>query len=126
LNRIGWVVAALCLSLWGCGSPGAAFFNIDAVGPNGSLTIPTDVDVLSLTVHDPKDGAFVMSKDYPLASGSKFPVSLGLQGGQYDGSAIRVEVAALKSSAVRASAVFEVDLDPKEVTTVNISLIVNE
>ncbi|HYI02999.1 hypothetical protein [Hyalangium sp.] len=92
----GW--ASLALGLWvlaACGQ-GAVFLTIEAVGPEGALRIPDDVDRVVVRVTDDEGMEVLLEKEYPLTEEQRFPLTLGLEPGPKTGERIRVEVMAFK------------------------------
>jgi hypothetical protein len=95
-SRSGW--ASLALGLWvlvACGQ-GAVFLTIEAVGPEGALRIPDDVDRVVVRVTDDEGMEVLLEKEYPLTEEQRFPLTLGLEPGPKTGERIRVEVMAFK------------------------------
>jgi hypothetical protein len=95
-SRSGW--ASLALGLWvlvACGQ-GAVFLTIEAVGPEGALRIPDDVDRVVVRVTDDEGMEVLLEKEYPLTEEQRFPLTLGLEPGPKTGERIRVEVLAFK------------------------------
>jgi hypothetical protein len=95
-SRSGW--ASLALGLWvlvACGQ-GAVFLTIEAVGPEGTLRIPDDVDRVVVRVMDDEGMEVLLEKEYPLTAEHRFPLTLGLEPGPKTGERIRVEVMVFK------------------------------
>ena len=91
-----WVGLALgVLLLTACGE-GAVFLTIEAVGPEGTLRIPDDVDRVAVRVTDAQGANVLLEKEYALTAEQRFPLTLGLEPGPKTGERIQVEVSAFK------------------------------
>lgn len=112
LSRTGWAVLAIVLLLTACGR-GAVFLTIEAVGPEGALRIPDDVDRVAVRVTDADGTHVLLEKEYELTSDQRFPLTLGLEPGPETGDHIRVEVTAYKGDQAVGDAAAEV-LIPKQ------------
>jgi len=115
------VVAGLLASA--CAGKGAAFLTIEARNADGVLSIPQQVNLVKVKVTDPVKGTVLLEKDYPLASGDTFPLTLGIEAGDFDGQEMRVEVAAFLDATQIAAADVRVPFDSKELSSFTIVLV---
>jgi hypothetical protein len=120
LGAVGLVLGALLLAA--CGS-GAVFLTIEAVGPEGTLRIPDDVDRVLVRVTNADGSNVLLEKEYPLTSEQRFPLTLGLEPGSQTGERIRVEVTAFKGDQVVGDSAAVVDITPQQESTVTVRIV---
>ncbi|WP_224363643.1 hypothetical protein [Hyalangium versicolor] len=96
LSRISWAGVVLGLLVLGACGKGAVFLTIEAVGPEGTLRIPDDVDKVKVRVTDEDGTNVLLEKEYSLTAEQRFPLTLGLEPGPETGERIHVEVTAFK------------------------------
>lgn len=113
---------ALAAGLAACGGRGAIFLTVEGVGPLGVLTIPGEVDALSVQVKTDDDATTLLDKEYPLGSDQRFPLTLGLEPGPKTGARVQLTVTAVKEGAPVATANSRVAMNPAEVTSVTVRL----
>lgn len=117
------LAAVLALLACGCIGNGAVFVTIEAVGPDGVLRIPEDVDRVSVAVSDANDTVELLQKDYPLAREThKFPLTLALEPGRQTRSPVQLEVVGWRADAEVARAQAKVPVVPSEVSNVTVRL----
>jgi hypothetical protein len=82
VKRLATGLAAVALALCpGCTPTGAVFLTIDAVGPDGALTAPDEVDQVTVVVTgagDKERKNELLNKVYPLGETHRFPLTLGV------------------------------------------------
>ncbi len=117
---VGLVLGALLLAA--CGS-GAVFLTIEAVGPEGTLRIPDDVDRVVVRVTDADGSSVLLEKEYPLTAEQRFPLTLGLEPGPQTGERIRVEVTAFKGAEMVGDSAAVVDITPQQESTVTVRIV---
>jgi hypothetical protein len=120
LGGVGLLLGALLLVA--CGS-GAVFLTIEAVGPEGTLRIPDDVDRIVVRVTDIDGSNELLLKEYPLTSEQRFPLTLGLEPGPQTGERIRVEVTAFKGEQMVGDSAAVVDITPQQESTVTVRIV---
>ncbi len=120
LGAVGLVLGALLLAA--CGS-GAVFLTIEAVGPEGTLRIPDDVDRIVVRVTDIDGSNELLLKEYPLTSEQRFPLTLGLEPGPQTGERIRVEVTAFKGEQMVGDSAAVVDITPQQESTATVRIV---
>jgi hypothetical protein len=120
LGVVGLVVGTLLLAA--CGS-GAVFLTIEAVGPEGTLRIPDDVDRVAVRITDADGSNVLLEKEYPLTAEQRFPLTLGLEPGPQTGERIRVEVTAFKGEQVVGDSTAVVDITPQQESTVTLRIV---
>jgi hypothetical protein len=120
LGTVGLVLAALLLAA--CGS-GAVFLTIEAVGPEGTLRIPDDVDRIVVRVTDIDGSNELLLKEYPLTAEQRFPLTLGLEPGPQTGERIRVEVTAFKGEQMVGDSAAVVDITPQQESTATVRIV---
>jgi hypothetical protein len=121
--RIGWAGLALGVLLLAACGRGAVFLTIEAVGPEGTLRIPDDVDRVVVRVTDADSANVLLEKEYPLTSEQRFPLTLGLEPGPETGERIRVEVRAFKGEAPVGDAAAVVPITPQQEATVTLRIV---
>jgi hypothetical protein len=121
--RLGGVGLALGALLLGACGNGAVFLTIEAVGPEGTLRIPDDVDRVEVRVTDAEGSNVLLEKEYPLTSEQRFPLTLGLEPGPQTGKRIRVEVTAFKGDQVVGDSAAVVDITPQQESTVTLRIV---
>jgi len=117
------LLGAVGLLASACAGKGAAFLTIEGRNSDGLLRIPEQANLLKLKVTDPSKGSVLLEKDYPLASGDTFPMTLGVEAGDFDGQEMRVEVAGFLDATQIASADVTVPFDSKELSSFTIVLL---
>jgi hypothetical protein len=117
---VGLVLGALLLAA--CGS-GAVFLTIEAVGPEGTLRIPDDVDRIVVRVTDIDGSNELLLKEYALTAEQRFPLTLGLEPGPQTGERIRVEVTAFKGEQMVGDSAAVVDIAPQQESTVTVRIV---
>ena len=122
-SRISGAVLALgLLLLTACGN-GAVFLTIEAVGPEGALSVPDDVDKVLVRVTKPEDAEVLLEKEYALTSEHRFPLTLGLEPGSETGERIRVEVGAFKEGELVGDATAVVPITAQQESTVTLRIV---
>ena len=122
-SRINGAVLALgLLLLTACGN-GAVFLTIEAVGPEGALRVPDDVDRVLIRVTKPEDAEVLLEKEYTLGSEHRFPLTLGLEPGSETGERIRVEVVAFKEDQLVGDAAAVVPIEAQQESTVTLRIV---
>ena len=119
-GAVGLVLGALLLAA--CGS-GAVFLTIEAVGPEGTLRIPDDVDRIVVRVTDIDGSNELLLKEYALTAEQRFPLTLGLEPGPQTGERIRVEVTAFKGEQMVGDSAAVVDIAPQQESTVTVRIV---
>jgi len=121
--RISGAVLALgLLLLTACGN-GAVFLTIEAVGPEGALRVPDDVDKVLVRVTKPENAEVLLEKEYTLTSEQRFPLTLGLEPGSETGESIRVEVVAFKEDQLVGDATAVVPITAQQESTVTLRIV---
>ncbi|HEX8703601.1 MAG TPA: hypothetical protein VF815_32495 [Myxococcaceae bacterium] len=121
--RISGAVLALgLLLLTACGN-GAVFLTIEAVGPEGALRVPDDVDKVLVRVTKPENAEVLLEKEYTLTSEHRFPLTLGLEPGSETGETIRVEVVAFKEDELVGDAAALVPITAQKESTVTLRIV---
>jgi hypothetical protein len=113
----------VALLLCACPGRGAIFLTVEGLGAQGPLKIPDDVDRLSVTVATPDGATSLFEKEYALAAGQQFPLTLGLEPGPKTPDRVRIAASAFKGDQPVAEAVTVVPLNPQEVTSVTMRLV---
>ena len=115
-------LTVLCLlALSGCQGQGAIFLTIDAIGPDGALRIPEDVDRLTVDVTDVTGKVELLVKEYPLERDThKFPLSLALEPGRQTTSPVTIMVQGFLAQQSVGVAQARVPIVPSEVSNVTI------
>ena len=122
-SRWGWAALALgLLLLVGCGR-GAVFLTIEAVGPEGTLRIPDDVDRVAVRVVGASETQVLLEKEYALTQEHRFPLTLGLEPGPSTGERIRVEVRVFKGEQAVGAATAVVPITPQQESTVTVRIV---
>jgi len=119
-GAVALVLGALLLAA--CGK-GAVFLTIEAVGPEGTLRIPDDVDRVAVRITDADGSNALLEKEYPLTAEQRFPLTLGLEPGPQTGERIRVEVKAFKGEQLVGDSAAVVDITPQQETTVTLRIV---
>ncbi|MBN1204291.1 MAG: hypothetical protein JXB05_05145 [Myxococcaceae bacterium] len=120
---VGWAGLALgVLLLMACGR-GAVFLTIEALGPEGTLRIPDDVDKVAVRVTDADGANVLLEKEYPLTPEQRFPLTLGLEPGPQTGERIRVEVRAFKGEELVGDAAAVVPITRQQEATVTLRIV---
>jgi hypothetical protein len=120
MGRAGLVLGLLLLAA--CGR-GAVFLTIEAMGPEGTLRIPDDVDRLVVRITSPEGTEVLLEKEYPLTAEHRFPLTLGLEPGPRTGERIGVEVRAFKGEQAVGDAAAVVTISPQQESTVTLRLV---
>jgi hypothetical protein len=110
------------LLLVGCGR-GAVFLTIEAIGPEGALRIPDDVDRVGVRVVGVAETEVLLEKEYALTQEHRFPLTLGLEPGPTTGERIRVEVRAFKGEQAVGAAAAVVPITPRQESTVTLRIV---
>jgi hypothetical protein len=122
-SRISGAVLALgLLLLTACGN-GAVFLTIEAMGPEGVLRVPDEVDKVQVRVTKPENGDVLLEKEYPLTSEHRFPLTLGLEPGSETGESIRVHVTALKEDLTVGDATTVVTITAQQESTATLRIL---
>lgn len=121
--RRGWAGLALgLLLLMACGQ-GAVFLTIEAIGPEGTLRIPEDVDRVAIRVVGADGAQVLLEKEYALTQEHRFPLTLGLEPGPATGERIRVEVRAFLGEQAVGEATSVVPITPQQESTVTVRIV---
>lgn len=124
-SRLSGAVLALgLLLLTACGN-GAVFLTIEAVGPEGALRVPDEVDRVLIRVTKPEGVEVLLEKEYALTSEHRFPLTLGLEPGSQTGESIRVEVTAFKENQLVGDATTLVPITAQQESTVTVRIVKN-
>ncbi len=123
LSRMGRAGMVLGLVLLAACGRGAVFLTIEAIGPEGTLRIPDDVDRLVVRVSSPEGTAVLLEKEYALTAEHRFPLTLGLEPGPQTGERIRVEVQAFKGELAVGDTTAVVTISPQQESTVTVRLV---
>jgi len=122
-SRLSSAVLALgLLLLTACGS-GSVFLTIEAVGPEGALRVPDDVDKVLVRVTNPESAEVLLEKEYALTLEHRFPLTLGLEPGSKTGENIRVEVTAFKEDQLVGDATTVVPITAQQESTVTLRIV---
>ncbi len=121
--RRGWAGLALGLLLLVACGRGAVFLTIEAIGPDGALRIPDDVDRVAVRVVGADDDAVLLEKEYALTQEHRFPLTLGLEPGPTTGERIRVEARAFKGEQAVGDAAAVVPITPQQESTVTLRIL---
>ncbi len=121
--RSGWAALALGLLLLVACGRGAVFLTIEAVGPDGALRIPEDVDRVSVRVLGAEGADVLLEKEYTLTSEHRFPLTLGLEPGPATGERIRVEVRAFQGELAVGEATTVVPITPQQESSVTVRIV---
>jgi len=122
MNRTWIAVAVAALALAGCGH-GAIDLTIEAVGANGPLRVPDDIDRLDVLVARPDNGATLLDKRYALDPVRQtFPLTLRMTQGDQTGNEVTIDAAGFLADAPVGSASVLVPIQPQEVTQVTLRL----
>ncbi len=114
------VLAALALA--GCGH-GAIDLTIEAVGANGPLRVPSDIDRLDVRVARADTSAELLSRSYVLDPVRQtFPLTLRMTQGDQTGSEVLIDATGFLADAPVGSASVLVQIQPQEVTQVTLRL----
>jgi hypothetical protein len=119
---IGAVLALGLLLLTACGN-GAVFLTIEAMGPEGALRVPDDVDRVLVRVTNAGNAEVLLEKEYALTSEHRFPLTLGLEPGSQTGESIRVEVVAFKEDQLVGDATAVVPITAQQESTVTLRIV---
>ena len=122
-SRIGWTGLALGLLLIAACGRGSVFLTIEAVGPEGTLRIPDDVDRVLVRVTDEDGSTVLLEKEYPLTEDNRFPLTLGLEPGPQTSERIRVEVTAFKEEKAVGDAMAVVPITNQQEATVTLRIV---
>jgi hypothetical protein len=125
LLRTGWAALAVALLLLTACGRGAVFLTIEAVGPEGALRIPDDVDRVVVHVTDADGARVLLEKEYELTSDQRFPLTLGLEPGPQTGEQIHVEVTAFKGDQAVGDATAEVLIPKQQEAPVTLRIVKN-
>jgi uncharacterized protein (DUF58 family) len=119
-----WAGLALgvLLLLTACGE-GAVFLTIEAVGPEGTLRIPDDVDRVVVRITNAQGTNVLLEKEYPLTAEQRFPLTLGLEPGPKTGERIQVEVTAFKGEEPVGNASAMVPITRQQETTATLRIV---
>jgi hypothetical protein len=117
------VALALGLLLFTACGKGAVFLTIEAVGPEGVLRVPDEVDKVLVRVTNPESAEVLLEKEYPLTSEHRFPLTLGLEPGSETGESIRVEVVAFKEDQLVGEAATVVLITAQQESTVTLRIV---
>ncbi len=122
--RRGWAaLAALGLVLLVACGRGAVFLTIEAIGPEGALRIPEDVDRVAVRVLGAEGDEVLLEKEYALTREHRFPLTLGLEPGPATGERIRVEVRAFLGEQSVGEAAAVVPITPQQESTVTVRIL---
>jgi len=114
------VVAVLALA--GCGH-GAIDLTIEAVGANGPLRVPEDIDRLDVQVERADTQVMLLDKSYALDPVRQtFPLTLRMTQGDQTGDQVLIDAAGFLADAPVGSASVLVQIQPQEVTQVTLRL----
>lgn len=105
-----------------CGE-GAVFLTIEAVGPEGTLRIPDDVDRVVVRITDAEGSNVLLEKEYPLTAEQRFPLTLGLEPGPKTGERIQVEVTAYKGEELVGNAAAMVPIVRQQEATATVRIV---
>lgn len=122
-SRVSGVALALGLLLFTACGKGAVFLTIEAVGPEGVLRVPDEVDKVLVRVTNPESAEVLLEKEYPLTSEHRFPLTLGLEPGSETGESIRVEVVAFKEDQLVGEAATVVLITAQQESTVTLRIV---
>ena len=96
---------------------------LDAHGPAGELAIPTQVDTLELVISLADGGAPLLSRQYPLAAGSTFPQTVGIDPESLAESELAVTATALEDGGVVGSSSTLIPIPVSKVASVTMVII---
>lgn len=116
------VAALACLALAGCGH-GAIDLTIEALGPDGPLRVPDDVDRVDVMVQRADNQQVLLEKSYDLdPARQSFPLSLRMTQGDQTGEAVLISVAAFRQDVRVGDASALVHIQAQEVTSVTLRI----
>ena len=118
----GLALGVLLLTATACGE-GAVFLTIEAVGPEGTLRIPDDVDRVAVRITDAQGVNVLLEKEYPLTADQRFPLTLGLEPGPKTGERIQVEVTAFKGEEQVGNAAAMVPITRQQEATATLRIV---
>jgi hypothetical protein len=117
---MGVVLAWIALA--GCGH-GAIDLTIEALGPDGPLRVPEDVDRVDVAVRRADTQEPLLEKRYDLdPARQSFPLSLRMTQGDRTGDEVLIAVTAFLQEARVGDATARVRIQPQEVTSVTLRL----
>lgn len=119
MTRIIPVLLAVLLA--GCEARGVVLLTIDAAGPTGRLTVPTDLDAVTVAAFLPDGSPTLDETPFPL-EGKVFPVTLGVDPGPRTGSQVRFLVTGKRSDRAVTTAAAVVQIDARRVNEATVLL----